>query len=263
MLCSLQLNRMARLTAVMVITYLLTGPALAAEAPHAMVAAEGDRAAQIGLDVLKRGGNAVDAAVAISLALGVTNSGSCGIGGGGFMLIYWARSHKFYALDYREVAPRAATRTMYIRDGKPDEQLARTGVLGVAVPGEIAGLDAALRRFGTIKFSTLAAPAIKLAREGFPLSDHMARDVIFSADQTKAEPGFRAMFFKPDGTPLKAGDTVWAKPLAAMIESLGDHPAERFYRGGVAAQITSYMKAHGGLVTAEDLANYSPVWREP
>src|SRR5579859_2255316 len=231
MLSALRLNRLARLTAAIVLTSLLTSGAIAAEAPHAMVAAEGDRAAQIGLDVLKRGGNAVDAAAAISLALGVTNSGSCGIGGGGFMLIYWAREHKFYALDYREVAPRAATRTMYMRDGKPNEEIARTGVLSVAVPGEIAGLDAALRRFGTMKFSALAAPAIKLARDGFPLSDHMARDVIFSADQTKSDSGFGAMFFKPDGTPLKAGDTVYAKPLAALIESLGDHPAERFYRG--------------------------------
>jgi gamma-glutamyltranspeptidase/glutathione hydrolase len=91
----------------------------------------------------------------------------------------------------------------------------------------------------------------------------MARDVIFSADQTKAEPGFRAMFFKPDGTPLKAGDSVYAKPLAALMESLGDHPAERFYRGDVATQITTYMKAHGGLITAQDLADYRPVWREP
>src|SRR5260370_40009805 len=115
MLSSLRRNSVARLTAAIVLSFILTGPAIAAGAPHAMVAAEGDRAAQIGLDVLKRGGNAVDAAVAISLALGVTNSGSCGIGGGGFMLIYWARTHKFYALDYREVAPRAATRTIFIR----------------------------------------------------------------------------------------------------------------------------------------------------
>ncbi|MGH7842915.1 MAG: gamma-glutamyltransferase, partial [Candidatus Binataceae bacterium] len=153
----------------------------AAESRHAMVAAESDLAAQAGLDVLRRGGNAVDAAVAISLVLGVTNSGSCGIGGGGFMLIYRAREHQIYALDYREAAPRAASSTMYIHDGKPDEELARTGPLAIAVPGEIAGLDAARKRFGTMKFSTLAAPAIKLARDGFPLSEHMARDVAWSA----------------------------------------------------------------------------------
>ena len=109
-----------------------------------MVAAEGDLAAQAGLEVLKHGGNAVDAAVATSLVLGVTNSGSCGIGGGGFMLIYIAKEGKFYALDYRETAPHAASADMYYRDGKPNEDLAKTGPLAVAVPGEIAGLDAAL-----------------------------------------------------------------------------------------------------------------------
>ena len=242
---------------------MLADAAIAAEAPHAMIAAEGDRAAQIGLDVLDRGGNAVDAAVAISLALGVTNSGSCGIGGGGFMLIYWAREHKFYGLDYREVAPKAATPTMFIRDGKPDEDRARTGILGVAVPGEIAGLDTALRRFGTMKFSALAAAAIKLARDGYPLSDHMARDVSIAADQIKLDPGFRATFFAPDGTPLKAGATVHAPKLAALMETLGDHPAERFYRGDVATQINDYMRAHGGLVSSADLLDYHPVWREP
>jgi gamma-glutamyltranspeptidase/glutathione hydrolase len=237
--------------------------ARAAQAPHAMVAAEGDLAAQVGLDVLNRGGNAVDAAVAISLVLGVTNSGSCGIGGGGFMLIYRAHEHKIYALDYREVAPRAASAKMYFRGGKPDEALARTGALAVAVPGELAGLDAALRRFGTMKFSALATPAIKLARDGFPLSAHMERDVGFAAAQVKQDPGFRATFFNPDGTPHKAGDTIYAKDLANLMESLGNNPTREFYRGRIATAIANYMKAHGGIVTAEDLASYRPVWREP
>src|SRR5579863_8746533 len=237
--------------------------AQAADSHHAMVAAEGDLAAQAGLDVLRHGGNAVDAAVAISLVLGVTNSGSCGIGGGGFMLIYHAHEHKIYALDYREVAPKAASSTMYIRDGKPDEQLARTGSLAVAVPGEVAGLDAALKRFGTMKFSALAAPAIKLARDGFPLSEHMARDVDFSADQTRQDASFRAAFFNSDGTPFKAGATVYAKNLATLMEKLGDDPVREFYHGSVANAIATYMKAHGGIVTADDLAAYRPVWRAP
>ncbi len=235
----------------------------AADAHHAMVAAEGDQAAQVGLDVLKRGGNAVDAAVAISLALGVTNSGSCGIGGGGFMLIYWAHDHRFYALDYREVAPYAASPSMYIRDGKPVEELARSGPLAVAVPGEIAGLDAALKRFGTMKFSTLAAPAIRLAENGFSLSPHMAHDVTYSADRIKRDPGFTATFFKPDGAPLKAGDMVHAKPLANLMRSLGDDPVNRFYRGAIADQIVRYMQAHQGLITAQDLSDYHPIWRDP
>lgn len=228
-----------------------------------MVAAEGDLAAQAGLEVLRRGGNAVDAAVAVSLVLGVTNSGSCGIGGGGFMLIYRAHEHKIYSLDYREVAPRAASANMYFRNRKPDEDLARTGPLAVAVPGEIAGLDTALRRFGTMKFSTLAAPAIKLARDGFPLSSHMERDVGFASTEIKQDPGFRAMFFDADGTPRKAGNTIYAKDLATLMETLGDHPTHEFYYGKIAKTIASYMATHGGLVTARDLGSYRPVWREP
>jgi gamma-glutamyltranspeptidase/glutathione hydrolase len=237
--------------------------ARSASAPHAMVAAEGDMAAQAGLDILKRGGNAVDAAVAISLVLGVTNSGSCGIGGGGFMLIYRVQDHKVYALDYREVAPKAATATMYERDGKVDEKLAQNGPLAVAVPGEIAGLDAALKRFGTMKFATLAAPAIKLAHDGYVLSPHMAHDVSAVREQIKQDQGFRAVFFKPDGSPLGAGDIVHHQNLAHLIESLGDSPRENFYHGRIADQIAAYIKAHGGLITAADLAEYKPVWREP
>lgn len=228
-----------------------------------MVVAEGDLAARNGLEILERGGNAVDAAAAVSLALGVTNSGSCGIGGGGFMLIYWAKTGKLYGLDYRERAPAAASATMYIRDGKPAEELARTGPLAVAVPGEIAGLDAALRRFGTMRFSEVAAPAIKLARGGFPLSPHMAHDVSLTAAAIARDPGFRAEFFDASGSPLKAGDTVYARNLATLMERLGDDPVRNFYHGEIAGEIAAYMKEHGGLITAQDLASYAPVWRDP
>jgi len=241
----------------------LSHAAAAAESRHAMVVAEGDLAARAGLEIIERGGNAVDAAAAVSLALGVTNSGSCGIGGGGFMLIYWAKTGKLYGLDYRERAPAAASATMYIRDGKPAEELARTGPLAVAVPGEIAGLDAALRRFGTMRFSEVAAPAIKLARSGFPLSPHMARDISLTAPAIAHDPGFRAVFFNAGGSPLKAGDTVYDRNLAVLMQRLGDEPVESFYHGEVAAEIAAYMKDRGGLLTAQDLAGYTPVWRDP
>jgi gamma-glutamyltranspeptidase / glutathione hydrolase len=237
--------------------------AVAAQAHHAMVVAEGDLAAKAGLEILQHGGNAVDAAAAVSLALGVTNSGSCGIGGGGFMLIYWAKTGRLYALDYRERAPAAASATMYLRDGKPDEDLARNGPLAVAVPGEIAGLEAALQRFGTMSFSQVAVPAIRLARGGFPLSPHMARDVSLTADEITKDPGFHAVFFNGKGAPLKAGDTTYNRNLATLMEHLGDHPAQSFYHGDVAAQIAAYMKEHAGLVTAQDLAGYTAIWRKP
>jgi gamma-glutamyltranspeptidase/glutathione hydrolase len=248
--------------AVIVIVLRVMPPA-AADAHHAMVVAEGDVAAHAGLEILKRGGNAVDAAVATSLVLGVTNAGSCGIGGGGFMLIYWAKTRQLYALDYRERAPMAASATMYIRGGKADEELARSGPLAVAVPGELAGLDAALRRFGTMRFATLAAPAVKLARNGFRITPHMAKDIALTAGEISHDPGFRSVFFDSSGTPLKAGSIARNRQLAALLERLGDNPVRNFYGDGVARQIVDYVKHQGGLLTVGDLADYRPVWREP
>jgi gamma-glutamyltranspeptidase / glutathione hydrolase len=236
---------------------------IAAEAPHEMVVAESEPAARAGLEILQHGGNAIDAAIATSLALGVTNAGSCGIGGGGFMLIYLAKTGKLYALDYREVAPRAATADMYIRNGKPNENLARTGALAIAVPGEIAGLDAALKRFGTKKFSQDAAPAIKLARDGFPLAPHLANEVAMTAPLFFADPAFRTVYFTSDGKPQSAGATIYNRNLAALIERLGDDPAANFYRGPVADTIAAFIKERGGIVTTGDFAGYQPVWRDP
>ena len=238
-------------------------PSAAVDARYEMVAAEGDLAAEAGLGVLKHGGNAVDAAVATSLALAVTNSGSCGIGGGGFMLIYWVKPHTVYGLDYRERAPMAASATMWVRNGQPDEELARSGALAVAVPGELAGLDAALRRFGTMKFAALAAPAIKLARDGFPISPHMADDIRLTASRISQDAGFRSVFFDNAGAPLRAGAIAHNRALAALLEGLGDEPVTNFYRGSVARQIAEYAKQRGGLLTISDLENYRPIWREP
>jgi gamma-glutamyltranspeptidase/glutathione hydrolase len=235
----------------------------AAVAQHEMVVAESAPAANAGLEILHHGGNAIDAAVATSLALGVTNAASCGIGGGGFMLIYLAKTRQLYALDYREVAPKAATAEMYIRNGKADEDLARTGALAIAVPGEIAGLDAALKRFGTKKFSEVAAPAIKLARDGFPLGEHMAKEVAMTAPRFSTDPTFSAVYFTTDGKPQSAGATIRNPNLATLIEHLDDDPAANFYRGKIAQTIADYIKERGGIVTADDLAGYKPIWRDP
>jgi gamma-glutamyltranspeptidase / glutathione hydrolase len=238
-------------------------PLSAVEARHQMIAAEGDLAAQAGLGILNQGGNAIDAAVATSLVLGVTNSGSCGIGGGGFMLIYWAKRRRLYGLDYRERAPMVANAAMYLRDGAPDEELARNGPLAVAVPGELAGLNAALRRFGTMKFSALAGPAIKLARDGFPITPHMAEDIRLTATKISQDAGFRMVYFDGAGAPLKAGAIAHNRNLAALLEALDDDSVSEFYRGKVARQLVDYIKQRGGLLTLTDLADYHPVWREP
>jgi gamma-glutamyltranspeptidase / glutathione hydrolase len=248
---------------ILMLIVLILNPRTVTAEDREMVVAEGDLAARAGLEILKRGGNAVDAAIATSLVLGVTNSGSCGAGGGGFMLIYWAKTRQLYALDYREEAPMAATPRMYFRNGEPQEELARSGPLAVAVPGEIAGLDSARRRFGSMKFSALATPAIRLARNGFPLSPHMADDIRLTANKIAQDPGLRSLFFGPDGVALKAGSIAYNRNLATLLESLGDDPAERFYHGPVAQQIAAFLRSKGGLITTTDLAEYHPVWRDP
>jgi gamma-glutamyltranspeptidase / glutathione hydrolase len=238
-------------------------PDASAVGVHGMVVSESEDAARAGIEILKHGGNAVDAAVASELAVGVTNPAACGIGGGGFMLIYIAKNHAFYALDYRETAPLHAGPDMYLRNGKPDEELARDGILAVGVPGEIAGIDAALRRFGTMKFQQIAAPAEKLAGDGYAVSPHLAGEIAMTAPKLKNDPGLSQVFLKPDSSAPKAGDTIVAKNLAATLKSLGDDPVTNFYHGEVAAAFVAYMKAHGGLIGANDLANFRPVWADP
>ena len=230
---------------------------------HGMVVSESEDAARAGVEILKHGGNAVDSAVATALAVGVTNPAACGIGGGGFMLIYIAKSHAFYALDYRETAPLQARPDLYLRNGKPDEELARDGVLAVGVPGEIAGIDAALRRFGTMKFQQIAAPAEKLADGGFAASPHLADEIARLAPKLKDDPGLSQVFLKPDGSAPKAGDMIVEKNLAATLRNLGDDPVANFYHGEVATALAAFMKAHRGLIGDADLANYRPVWRDP
>src|ERR1039457_3357484 len=186
-------------------------PARAEQARKAMVVSESGLASEAGLAILKQGGNAIDAATATALAVGVTNPASCGIGGGGFMLIYIAKEGKFYALDYRETAPHAASADMYYRDGHPNEELAKVGPLAVAVPGEVAGIDAALKRFGTMKFQQVAAPAIKLARDGFPVSEHLAGEIKANTSMLAMDPGLKEVFLKEDGGAPAAGEKIYAK----------------------------------------------------
>jgi gamma-glutamyltranspeptidase/glutathione hydrolase len=141
--------------------------------------------------------------------------------------------------------------------------LSKDGILAVAVPGEIAGIDAALRRFGTMKFQQIAAPAMKLADGGFVVSPHLAGEIAHELQKLSADPGMHEVFVKPDGSPAKAGETIYAKKLAATLKRLGDDPVTVFYHGDVATQITTFMKEHGGLISATDLTNYRPIWRNP
>jgi gamma-glutamyltranspeptidase / glutathione hydrolase len=253
----------AALLIVLAMLLALARPAYAASGQKAMVVSESALASEAGLAILKQGGNAIDAATATALAVGVTNPASCGIGGGGFMLIYIAKEGKFYALDYRETAPHAASADMYYRDGKPNEELAKIGPLAVAVPGEIAGIDAALKRFGTMKFQQVAAPAIKLARDGFPVSEHLAGEIKTGASKLAMDAGLKEVFLKPDGSAPAAGETIYEKKLADTLEHLGNTPVAKFYEGPIGKELVSYLGDHGGILTEEDLEDYQPTWREP
>jgi gamma-glutamyltranspeptidase/glutathione hydrolase len=179
------------------------------------------------------------------------------------MLIYLARTGQFYALDYRERAPLRAHADMFLQGGRPIEELAQNGPLAVAVPGELAGIDAALKRFGTMKFAAVAAPAIRLAHDGFPASPHLADEIARMAPMLARDPGLRAVFLNADNSPIRAGQIIVNRVLASTLRKMGDQPAANFYRGAVARQIVSFMKERGGLISAEDLAGYQPIWRQP
>lgn len=235
----------------------------AATGSHGMVAAEHRLASAAGVEILKRGGNAVDAAVATSLAVGVVNPTSCGIGGGGFMLVYTQADHRVAALDYRESAPAAATRDMFIRDGHAVAALSLHGGLAVATPGEIAGLFAALERYGTKAFAEVAAPAIALARDGFAVEAHLANAIARGVELIKARPRLAALLLRPDGTPLQVGDTLRQPQLAASLEAIAAHGPRAFYDGAIATAIADAVQTDGGVLTRRDLADYRVVWRQP
>jgi gamma-glutamyltranspeptidase/glutathione hydrolase len=237
-----------------------TRAGVAAEPHHGAVAAEHPRAAEIGADILSRGGSAVDAAIAVAYAVCVLNSSSCGIGGGGFMLIHEANG-AVHALDYREVAPALAHRDLYRRDGEVLTDLARRGALAVAVPGEVAGLEAARVRFARLPRADLLAPAIALARDGFPVGAHLASEIAGNAGGIRETPALAALLLHADGSPLLEGETVRFPALAATLERVAARGADGFYRGPVAAAIARAVGNAGGILTTDDLAAYRPRWR--
>jgi gamma-glutamyltranspeptidase/glutathione hydrolase len=250
---------------VLLATLLASTPRLAAAAwaPHGMVASEHVLASQAGVEILKRGGNAVDAAVATAFAVCVVNPSSCGVGGGGFMLIYLAHQHRAVALDYREVAPAAASRDMFVRNGKALPELSLRGGLAVGVPGEVAGLTAALQRHGTLPLATVMQPAIRYARDGFPVGAHLAKEIAQNLAGLRSTPALARTFLHADGTPLVAGETLRQSDLAETLQRIARGGARVFYHGDIAERIVRSDHAAGGVLTAADLAGYRPTWRTP
>jgi gamma-glutamyltranspeptidase/glutathione hydrolase len=237
--------------------------ARAATGTHGMIAADHRLASQAGLEILQAGGNAVDAAVATAFALGVVNPSSCGIGGGGFMLIYLGQSERAVALDYRETAPAAARRDMFIHNGQAVPALSLRGGLAVAVPGEVAGLTEALRRYGTLPLSAVMQPAIRYAGGGFAAERHLAEEIAANAAALHTDPLLARTFLHPDGSPLRAGETVREPELAATLQRVADGGPYAFYHGAVAEGIARSVHTAGGVLSEGDLAAYHPQWRLP
>ena len=236
------------------------GKSSVAEAAHAMVVSGHPIASEIGRDVLRRGGNAVDAAVAVAFALAVVHPEAGNIGGGGFML-YWRPSGDVSALDFREVAPARATATMYLGpDGKSNGKSV-TGALSSGVPGSVAGLAEAHRRFGTLPWTSLVDPAVKLAREGFPVDEY--RNHSIGRDTRLSKFPASATHFLPGGAPPPIGTAFKQPDLARTLAAIRDHGAAGFYRGWVADSLVAEMKRGGGIISRADLAAYQTVWRVP
>jgi len=239
-----------------------TGTARVAEGRHGMVASGSAIASDVGRDILRSGGNAVDAAVAVGFALAVTHAEAGNIGGGGFMLIR-LRSGKVYALDYRETAPAAATHDMYLdAAGQPTDQSV-SGPLASGVPGAVAGMLAAHRRFGKLPLAEILAPAIRLAREGFVVDSFHARSLA-GGDRRFARYSQAALAqYTIDGAAPLPGSTLKQPDLARTLEAIRDHGRDGFYQGWVAKAIADEMRRDGGIITEADLAGYRPKWRTP
>jgi len=231
-----------------------------------MVVAQEKIAARIGADVLRRGGNAVDAAVATGFAMAVTYPRAGNIGGGGFMVIHSAEHHEDVAIDYRETAPRATTPDIFLAaDGKPDPEKSRHSALGIGVPGTVAGLTLALEKYGSGKFTLaeLIQPAIDLAHNGVVIADDGADTLPEWHRRLARWPSAAKIFSRPDGTSLREGDTLVQTDLADTLSAIATQGPHGFYEGPVAEKLTKAIQDAGGIMTANDLKAYRPVIRAP
>jgi len=228
-----------------------------------MVASQNAIASEVGARILADGGNAVDAAVGVGFALAVTLPRAGNIGGGGFMLFFDATSNSGVAIDYRETAPPGASRDMFLdADGNVDERLARFSHLSSGVPGTVAGLYEAHRRYGSLPWKRLVEPAERLARDGIAVSYDMAENLRNYRDRLSRSDTSRSYFFRPDGSPHEPGDRLVQRDLAKSLRLIAKNGADAFYRGAIAKMIAAEMEANGGLVDLAALDAYRPVLRE-
>ena len=241
-------------------------PAL--EAAHGMVVSAQHLASDVGVEILKQGGNAVDAAVAVGYAEAVTNPCCGNIGGGGFMVIHLAKSQSDVFLNFRETAPGAATADMYLgADGNPVRGASIDGYRAVAVPGTVLGLETALKRYGTLPRARVMAPAIRLAREGFILTRGDTDIIDAGARRFRNDPEASRVFLHADGSAYQPGERLVQPALARTLEAIARRGSDAFYKAGGpdsnAAALGRAMQAHGGIITTQDLAAYTVTTSAP
>ncbi|MDI1265233.1 MAG: gamma-glutamyltransferase family protein, partial [bacterium] len=235
-------------------------------AEHGMVVAQEKLAAEVGADILRQGGNAVDAAVATGFAMAVTYPRAGNIGGGGFMVIHSADRGQDVAIDYRETAPAAMTSDIFLGpDGKPDTDKSRNSALGIGVPGTVAGLALALEKYGSGQFTLaqILEPAVALARDGFVVTDDMGDTLSDMYRRMSRWPGSARSFSRDDGTPLRDGDRLVQADLAATLSAIATQGPRGFYEGPVAEKLAAGVRAAGGIMTAGDLKGYEAIIRSP
>lgn len=229
-----------------------------------MVSTQEELATLAGLEVLKEGGNAIDAAVTIGFTLAVTLPEAGNLGGGGFMLVHLAKTQENIAIDYREKAPLAANKDMFLDfNGQVNPTKSKFSHLAVGVPGTVAGMVMALEKYGTISLARALQPAIFLAEKGFPINQYIYLTLLEAKDKMQPYPASMAIFYKPDGTPYQMGEILVQKDLAQSLKMIAKEGKKAFYQGSIANAIVAEMKANGGLITKEDLAKYQPVIRQP
>ena len=229
-----------------------------------MVVSQRELASQIGAEILSQGGNAVDAAVATALALAVVLPRAGNLGGGGFMLVYLEEQKKTVAIDYREMAPFAATRDMFLdKSGNYDRKKAQFSLLSAGVPGTVAGLSYALEKYGTLSWQEVIEPALELAENGFVVSYDLANVLSLYRQRLASNPATAYAYYKKNKEPYAAGEIIKLPELAWSLKQLQQEGPQAFYKGQIARKIVAEMEINGGLITKDDLANYKVAEREP
>ena len=228
-----------------------------------MVVSQNEMASHVGAEILRKGGNAMDAAVAVAFALAVTLPRAGNIGGDGFMTIYDARTKQVSVIDFRSMAPKASKLELFVDAKGKELPEAGRGYLAPAVPGTVAGLHLAHGKHGRLPWADVLAPAIALAADGVALTPDEAFVFNWGKQRLSTSEAARRTFYKPDGNLYAAGEVLRQPDLAWTLREIAKHGADAFYKGEIARRIAADMKKHGGLITLADLAAYKPVERRP